>query len=241
MNPVVRSDQMVPSFDSAIETLDEAVAWIRQQVGEAGLGPVVALRPEKLTVRSIGLRVVTKSDRLFFKSGVGPAHKEAQLTAFLASRYPAHFPAVIAFDGKRGWMLMREVRGRTLLACGTAEWQRALETLGRLQYGFSEAVDALFELGCRQRTVAWIAGQLDPFVEYWCARRDVAAEVRHALVDAVPVWKAMCAQAPSALPPTTLDHPDLHPRNVMIARSGAVFLDWDGGSIGHPFWSPLIL
>jgi aminoglycoside phosphotransferase (APT) family kinase protein len=241
MNATVTSDRVPPRRDPPLGPIDEAVAWIGRQASAAGFGPVVAAQSEKLTNRSIVLRIATRTERLFFKAGPGPAHREAQLTAFLASRYPAHFPAVIAFDQARGWMLMREVSGPTLLASDVAEWRRALETLGRIQHGFADAVDALFELGCRQRTAASLAAQLDPFVEYWCSRRDVDAGVRRALIEAVPIWRAMCTAASSALPPATLDHIDLHPRNVVIARSGPVFLDWEGCAIGHPFWSPLIL
>jgi aminoglycoside phosphotransferase (APT) family kinase protein len=230
-----------PRRDPALGLLDDAVTWIQQQADITGLGQILAVRPEKLTGRSIVLRIVTRTERLFFKTGAGPAHKEAQLTALLASRYPGHFPAVIAFDGRRGWMLMREVRGRALLSTGVAEWRRTFETLGRIQFGFSDAVDALFELGCRQRTAASFAGHLDAFVEYWGSRRDVTADVRRGLIATAPAWKALCTQTPPAVPRTTLDHPDLHPRNVVVARGGPVFLDWEGAAIGHPFWSPLIL
>jgi hypothetical protein len=223
--------------------LDAAVAWIRHHALANGLGPLLRVDPLKVTRRSIVLRVVTSSSTaLYFKAGLGLAHLEAPLTAFLSRRHPAHFTPVLAFDAAHGWMLTKDVGGVALMsATDSIRWSRALETLGRIQCEFSDGIDALFELGCRQKTMAGLRHQIDGFVDEWCANGGDSPAERARVQRAAPVWKDMCDRKWPGLPEATLDHIDLHPRNILITRGGPVFLDWDAGGIGHPFWAPLIL
>lgn len=238
---------MKPSEEIASEqtpvALDAAVAWIRHHALAAGLGPLLRVDPLKLTRRSVVLRAITSSSAaLYFKAGLGLAQLEAPLTDFLSRRHPAHFAPVLAFDAAHGWMLMKDVGGLALMSATDAtRWSRALDTLGRIQCEFSDRADALFELGCRQQTMAGLRHRIDDFVEQWCARGGDTPDERARVRRAAPIWKDMCDRTWPGLPEATLDHIDLHPRNILITRGGPVFLDWDAGGIGHPFWAPLIL
>ncbi len=221
---------------------EQAVAWIEGQVQAAGLGPVVRVAPRHVTDRTMVLAVTTEAGELFFKAGVRGAKREAALTAFLARRYHAHMPPVVACDADRGWMLTRAVRGQTLMSTPHVDhWLRAFEALGRLQCTCVDALDDLFELGCRSQTAPVLATRVEAFVAEWCARGFATDDERRQLEVAAPIWKQAYLRTPSTFPDATLDHPDLHPRNIVITAGGPVYLDWDGGAIGHPFWSPLIL
>lgn len=218
------------------------MAWVGREAAAAGFGGVARVEPQKVSDRSVVLRIVTRADSLIFKAGAGLAHHEAPLTAYLSRRHPAHVPAVVAFDTDRRWMLMRQVRGPTLMSTPLVSgWQGAFETLGRIQCDLSGAVDDLFELGCYQRTLSSLTRYLDAFIPQWCAREDVTDAERRRLADAAAIWTQLCRQPIPGLPAATLDHADLHPRNIVVSTSGPVYLDWEGGAIGHPFWSPLIL
>lgn len=226
----------------SLEALAPAIDWIRQQANAAALGEVVHVQPLKLTPRSTVLRVVTSSARLFFKAGEAIATLEAPLTAWLSRRHPPHFAPVIACDAAHGWMLMREIGGLALMsATDVNSWRRTLETLGRIQCGHSADVDDLFELGCRQRSMSWLGDQIDDVVELWCGAACATRVERDRVRRAAPIWKQMCGRTDTGLPDATLDHIDPHPRNILVTAGGPVFLDWDGGGIGHPFWAPLIL
>lgn len=222
--------------------LDEALAWIEREAASTGLGRIVRVTPQKLTNRSVVLEVVASGGAAFFKAGIGLARHEAPLTAFLNHRYPAHFTAIVASDLGRGWMLTRAAQGPTLMVTRhVGSWQRAFETLGRIQCRFARSVDELFEVGCGEQTLASLASRVDTFVQRWGEEETVTAAQRHALNLAAPRWKALCRRGTPGVPGATLDHIDLHPHNIIVTTSGPVFLDWDGGAIGHPFWSALVL
>src|SRR6185369_12530743 len=222
--------------------IDEASAWIREQAQRAGRAPVGRVVAYKLTERKAFLGAETPRGRLFMKCCLAAAH-EARLTTLLSQRYPAHFAPVVAVDSQRAWLLMEEVQGRPLmLTADPSCWARALKTFADIQLDFTRRADDLAEIGCPDRTWPWVGSRLARLAESHVVCDGMSDTERSELLAAIPVWHELLSlQATSPVPHATLDHGDFHPGNILVTERGPVFLDWEGGSIGHAFCAPLTL
>jgi aminoglycoside phosphotransferase (APT) family kinase protein len=223
--------------------LEDASAWMREQAHRSGRSPVGAVAVYKLTERTAFLGVDTSNGRLLMKCGLPSVGHEGRLTALLSSRYPRHFAPVVAVDAERCWLLMEEVHGHSLmLTTDVSTWTVALDVLSEIQRDFAARAGELVELGCHDRTLPWVASQLAGLVESRVVQEEMSAGERSELIAATPAWQRLVtAQATSPVPGATLDHGDLHPGNILVTERGPVFLDWEGGSVGHPFFAPLML
>ena len=222
--------------------MDAATTWIQRQIAAAGVGPVLGIAPEKVSARSAVYRVQTAGARLFFKAGPLHTSHEPALTAWLAKHAPAHIARVVAVDTGRCWMLTHDVRGRSLADTSDIDhWRRAVAALARMQRDCAACADDLFEAGCRDRSLPWLARHLTDLVDGGLPPGLTADEQRR-IECALPRWSELAADATLAgVPDVTLDHADLHPRNVVVTAAGPVFLDWEGAALGHPFTSLAIL
>jgi hypothetical protein len=117
-----------------------------------------------------------------------------------------------------------------------------MEALARMQRHYAGRVDELFEVGCPDRSAAWLGSQLEGWLPSLATLGIVDAPTERRLAAAATAWTGTCADSRALpIPEASLDHADLHPQNVLLAADGAVFLDWAGGAIGHPFFSACLL
>ena len=86
-----------------------ASSWIVDQMAADRLPVVAAPRQHQLWGISVVLRATSADGNVFFKCSAEAFRHEAVATQALAGMMPELVPEVIAVDGARGWMLMRDL------------------------------------------------------------------------------------------------------------------------------------
>lgn len=177
----------------------------------------------------------------FKAAGPGTAF-EVPLCALLARAVPRHVLVPIAADPVQGWILLPEggpalpdrVAGAELIEGLVA----ALVQYGRVQRELEPHVDAMLAAGVPDMRPAAMPARFGEAVE--AASGGDAALLRRiaAMEPAVRDWCARLAASPL---PASLDHNDLHPRNVLVDDAGAVrYYDWGDSVVAHPFAAMLV-
>jgi hypothetical protein len=220
-----------------------AVRWAERRVGGS------AARVEQLRAweSSTVLRLVTGTGTYYLKAVEPPCDHEPRLTRWLARRFPRLIAPVVAVGGAGRWLLMRAARGPSLRSSTRlADWIRAAHEYGRLQRALvgKRAVPAV--LGPRRRDLGWLAREIDRLMhdsrglaaggKARLTRREIARLRRLA-----PGLRARCRALAALGVPLSLDHGDLWAVNVVVARRGPVFLDWEDAVLSHPFWGAFML
>ena len=220
-----------------------AVAWIGAQ--SRALGGLPAAQPMQIRTwgRSCVVHQPTPDGGYYFKAVPLMFAYEPALTAALAADDPAHFPAVVAQDVARGWMLMRAMTGVPLdTVPDLARWEAALRTYAAVQIRSIARAPTLRAAGCPDRGLDRLAADLDPFLAALTSYELRADEI--AVVRAHGPDLHATIQALAALDlPLALDHGDMGPWNIM-AGPGADeyrFFDLSDSSRTHPFFSLTLL
>jgi hypothetical protein len=87
----------------------EAVAWVGEQLGRHGSGPIAAIGQVRTWALSCVLHIDTPQGAYYLKA-LPPAYRpEVAVTNFLATHFPECIPQVIAADLARGWLLLADV------------------------------------------------------------------------------------------------------------------------------------
>jgi aminoglycoside phosphotransferase (APT) family kinase protein len=170
-------------------------------------------------VRVWPLSAVLRSGDVWFKAVFPLFHHEPAVTEALARTHPRHVTAVLRIDEERGWMLMRELRGRK-----PGDLAAPLRTLGAIQRAWRERTQELRALGAPDRSLAVLESQVAELVH------DAAPDLAHA----VPALEAACRDAEF---PATIVHGDFHPGNTVVDDDGgAVIFDWSDACVSHPLF-----
>lgn len=222
-----------------------ATDWIAaqlQRLGIAATGPVEQVRSWQ---RSAILRVATTAGHCYFKAVPPMFAHEPRLTAELAARNPQHFPAVLALDPARRWMLMQDVGGATLDQVREVErWEAALRDFARLQIAWVGQEERLIGLGCPDRRLARLAGQIDRlFADTAAMLPGRPAGLSAAEIDRLrglaPRLRAMCSDLAGYNLPSSLEHGDFWAGQIVVNGDRSIFIDWSDSSLAHPFFSML--
>ncbi len=221
-----------------------AIDWIRARLTALGLTATGSI--EKVHVRTVScvLRVPTTAGDLYFKarSPTLRIFREPLFTHYLAQRYPAHVPEVLAIDTERSWMLMRDFGGTQLRHVREfAPWEHALRLLARMQAESVEHVHDLLAAGFPDRRLDILAGQINEVLAYAAAMpstwRDALSPAElDALFALAPRLRQMCKELAGYRVPHTLVHGDCHAGNITLAGERLVVFDWADGSVAHPFF-----
>jgi hypothetical protein len=180
------------------------------------------------------LRVATPEDDLFLKCCARVQAFEVPLTVALAERWQDRLPEVVAADGERAWMLMRD-GGRPLGDLDTVErLPLALELYGELQLREVAHVEQFLALGLPDVRLAVLAEAYEPFVsrDHGLAR-DEAARLR----EIGPRYRELCAQLDAYGLPASIQHDDLREANVFVHDGHVRIFDWGDSSVAHPLFS----
>ena len=219
----------------------EAVAWIEAQLAHLGTpleAPVEQVRTWSL---SCVLRAPTRTGDRYFKvaARLPLFTDEPRVMVGLAALFPDDVPAPLAWDPGRRWMLLADL-GRSLRAQSTIAAREAmLRHFGRLQLAAAAHVDHLLMIGCLDRRLARLAGQIDPLLDDTALLGDLTdAEVAQ-LRALAPRLKAMCQELADYHVPATLVHGDLNLGNVALHAEQYVFFDWTDACVSHPFFDLL--
>lgn len=223
---------------------DEAVAWMDAQLAAAGRVRTGAVEQPRIRRWGTVLTAPTTEGRVWLKATAPTTAHEVALYACLAASAPQYVPAPIALDPDRGWLLLPDHApdlgdpARPLPAAVLVRYAQLQRTVAR-------HADALVAAGVPDMRPAVMAERFDEAVDAlagFAAGHGDAADV--AVVDAVRGRRAefagWCARLADSPVPASIDHNDLHARNVLIGGGAVRFFDWGDAVVAHPFASLLV-
>jgi hypothetical protein len=212
-----------------------ASAWMRDQLTEQNMMLTSPIEQFKSWGISSLLKTSTDHGDVFFKvaSSLPLFGNEPALLRALSDRYPDFVPAPIAVEPSCRWMLMGDF-GAELRAMPTPEhWRTAVRRFGQLQLQTVPAVEELFSVGCLDRRLHILRGQIDPLLSDDDSLALLSQHEITQLRSLAPRLKAMCDRLAEYRVPSTLNHGDLHSGN--ITGESLLFFDWTDACIAHPF------
>lgn len=207
-------------------------------------GPLRQLRTWSISAMFV---VPTVEGKVFFKASPNLFRGEAAITHDLFQRFPDHSPEVIAFDGGRNWLLMRDVGGPTYRhEHGIEAWRDALGALARIQQDYAQRAPELTGMGLPRRKVTTIPARFFRSVGALSRlgtpiSRDDYHRNLDFLADSIDRIGEACAELESHGLPLTLDHGDLDPGNMMLRDETSVLIDWSDAAVTHPFFTAAAL
>jgi hypothetical protein len=203
--------------------LEPLVAWGRQ-IGLEGDVTDVARRPWSTTAR-VG-------DVWLKACGTGGRYEVPLLSALGRWRTP-HVVHPRAVDVDRGYVALPDA-GRVLreLAGATDRWPELLAQHAALQRGLQHRAEEAVALGVPDLR----PGAVPALVEGLTSRLDPPADLRRAVLGALPELAADCDALAGGPVAPSLQHDDLHAGNVLVDAAGtARLVDWGDCSVAHPF------
>jgi hypothetical protein len=210
-----------------------AEKWIRGQIKPAGAIETTHARPWATV-----MRVPVAGGVAWFKACAQVQAFEPRLTAELYARWPDRVTEVLAIDEARRWLLLGDAGVAVAdLRNPPAVWLQALPLYAELQKG--ETAHALDHLGHGVpdlRVAALPAGYKRLLVsELPLARGDV-----NRLRDYAPRFTELCAALAERGILESVQHDDLHMKNLYTDGGKLRVVDWGDSSIAHPFFSLVV-
>ncbi len=191
--------------------LASAHEWIGSRIEPSAPIEQVHVRPW-----STVLLVPTADGDLFFKANAPAMAHEARLLSALVPLAPDLLPTLVAADGVRGWLLLRDAGSRLRDHPDPAVWAAVLPRYADLQRAAAPLADALVAAGVPDRRLA----TLPDLYETLGGNRAVVDE--------------LCGELAALGLPETVDHDDLHDNQVFVRDGLARILDWGDACVGHP-------
>jgi len=173
------------------------------------------------------LRVPTVDGTVWFKATAPGVRHEAALLRLLSERRPDLVPEPLALDEERGWMLLRDA-GTPLLEVmredgSVRRWLDVLPRYAELQLACAPDVEELLAIGVPDLRLATLP---ERYEEVATGRFRGAA----------PLVRDFAAELAEFALPETVQHDDLHDRNVFVgAEGGYRIVDWGDAVVSHPF------
>ena len=122
-----------------------------------------------------------------------------------------------------------------------ATWRSALEGYGELQVAcIGNNLRELEGIVPSRESYALAAvseSSWDALLDFVGARNDLPIQDIRLLREIGPPLVREFTNVPNFGIPSSIDHGDFHPFNVIASSRGCVFLDWSEASIAHPFFS----
>jgi hypothetical protein len=238
--------------------VEDASEWVTGSCAELGLvivvpGTRIQERPWSQVV-GFGIRAADGADgRVWFKSsGLGTRHEPALILA-LGSLVPELVPEVLAVDAERGWSLTRDAgstwRSTFSVAGQWHLWEELLARYAAAQLSLAAHRTALRATGVPERSPATLPHQATDLVaelaRLGAGSGGLSTAGAEALTARFPAYEQSCRDLDGAGIPWTIQHDDLHSKNICWAGSakdraagsvaGSRIIDWGDSSIGHPF------
>ncbi len=223
------------------EWLAQAHEWITSeldQVGRTVTGEVVQTR---IRPWSTQLVVPTDLGTVWFKANCPDLAFEPALHGALARLVPDEVDRPLAVDPGRGWMMTAD-RGVTLGDHHTptlADWQDVVALAANLQRRVAGHGDELGAAGLPDCSPGTIPGRYDRLVAELSALppthpSHLAADAADELRAGRGVVEGAVARLLTAPLPPTLQHGDLHPKNVFVVDAGLRVFDFGDAQWAHP-------
>jgi hypothetical protein len=212
-----------------------ASTWMVDRMVADGRPVVGAPRPHQLWGLSIVLRCASTDGDAFLKCSADIFRHEAAATLALAEATPDLVPEVIAVDGDRGWLLMRDLGAAELGDQAQSRWHEGIVAHAAIQRGWLGRTDELVALGLPVRSLTDLAAQVEAMSEDTVLLGRMAADARERWLASAPALAGSCRRLDELGPGPTLVHGDLHPWNVAHGPSTTRVFDWTDAAVSHPF------
>ena len=221
--------------------LDEAHAWIRARLADAGASLTADITQQHVQPWSTVLRVPTDRGALYFKAIHHQLRHEAAVAAYLGRRRPDLVPAPVAVDVERGWILMEDAGARLReLIEGERSVERWLEVLplyAGLELDLSASVDDLLALGVPDLRHECLPARYEQLLDDIEGLDGVPGELIDRARERVPAVAEMSDELAAYAIPDTIQHDDLNDGQVYFRDGRYQVLDWGDACISHPFFS----
>jgi len=224
----------------------EAVAWLDEQLAAAGLGRTGDVEQPRVRPWATVLRAPTGGGVVWMKAAAPATGFEVGLYGVLTRVVPDRVLTPLAADAGRGWIVLPD-GGATLGDDVTAEQEAeglagALAEYGQLQRDVMPHVAELLAVGVPDMRPAVM---VERFAEAVDAGRLVSTDedrfAHHRIAAMTGTVRQWCEQLAASSVPASLDHNDLHPRNVLVdGRRPMRFYDWGDSVVAHPFAVALV-
>jgi hypothetical protein len=208
-------------------------AWIRKHVEPAGAIETTHERPWATV-----MRVPVAGGVAWFKACAPVQAFEPRLTAELYARWPDRVTEVLAVDEARRWLLV----GDAGIAVGERgnppeAWLEALPSYAELQKGeIAYAKDHVVH-GVPDLRMAALPARYERLAgaQLPLARNDI-----NLLSVYAPRFAALCAALAERGIQESVQHDDLHMKNLYSDGGKLRVVDWGDSSIAHPFFSLVV-
>lgn len=241
-------DATGPAAWTSQSWLDDAAAWIRDRVDDAGMQVIGEVDQARVRPWSTQLTAPTDAGLVWFKAVCPSMAHEPALTQSLTRLLPGRVVVPLAIDIRRGWMLTLD-GGRRLDGDGDgdepgeATWTELVASYAHDQQILGRhAVEVLatgVPTALPRDHEELLAGLID---RYSLLPSDhdshLGLELRTALEARRAHLRAASALLDGSEIGQSLDHGDLHPGNVLTRRGGARrrrLIDFSDATWGHPF------
>lgn len=195
---------------------------------------------------SIVLRCSTGEGPVWFKAPSAACAHEVGVVRMLAAMRPDRMADVLATDAEDAWMLTRDAGAplRSLIrpTGDIGPWRDVLPRYAELQRALSERLPALLELGTPDLRLAVLPAMYDDLLADRAAwdtagPAGLTSAEHGRLRELAPRFRDLCEALAQHGIPESLNHGDLHDKNVFMRDDRVVFLDWGDCSVTHPFIS----
>ena len=222
--------------------IEELFSWVQHEIGRFGLRLSGELRQLNASPTFALLRLGTNGPAVWFKAVGEPNLREFPISATLANLFPCFVPAVIATHPTWNGWLATEFAGSTLDGVLDAHaWERAAETLARLQIASVGLSNQLLKAECRDLRIISLLPLIDPFMEVMSHLMEQQSRATPPVLNAKEL-RTLGRQIEDALSdladlniPDTLGHLDFNPGNILCSSDQCVFIDWAEAYVGPPF------
>lgn len=232
---------------------ESVTAWVDTHLATSGLQRTGA--PEQVHLRPWGsvYRIPTSRDPVWFKAPAPATVFEVGLYGLLVRHAPDLVLAPLAVDHERGWLLLPD-GGTTLgeIASGPGLVDRLVTILPRyaqLQRDLALEVEAMLALGLTDMRATAMPARFDEAfaaIDTWVSGHGNTAD-RDLLTRIAAhrkIYVARCDSLAAAPGAPSIDHNDLHPKNVFVTSPGpplqVAFADWGDAVVAHPFATLLV-
>ena len=215
--------------------MDRAAAerWIRARVEPAGAIETAHERPW-----STVLRVPVADGVAWFKACAPVQAFEPWLTAELFARWPDRVPEVLGYDEELAWLLLADA-GTPIDAHGNPPeaWLAALPLYAELQRGEAAHTPVHLAHHVPDLRVATLPARYEDLLQHDLPiERDEIGRLERFAAR----FAELCSELATHDVQETIQHDDLHMKNVYADGERLRLLDWGDASISHPFASLVV-
>lgn len=212
------------------------------QLGKAGIKRTGDVMQPRVRPWGTVLTAPTSAGPVWMKAPGPHTAFEVRLYPLLRKVVPSWTLPPIAVDVSRAWLLLPD-GGTTLWASGNdpvSGMLRVLPQYARLQRQLMPHVSRLLQTGVADMRAPIMPQRFDEALAAVTRRSADSATIRRiaARRDVVADW---CSQLAASPIPASLDHNDLHTKNVFLDGDRARFYDWGDSVVAHPFASMIVV